>query len=915
MRSSSRHSGAALLPLLPLAPILLFILAGAAEAGLPGPSLSQMARIEASGEANPERDAILFHGYLALGLRRDAASLLERRLRSGMLSASQAAPRFEALLDVYGGDFDPDETAAVCRMADRNNVRKSSILYACGRTLLEKGNARDGAPFLGAIVPDDPLYPYALQALGQAAAAGQDYLAASAMFGRARGQFVGRPEEAARAALAQAECLLLLGRESEAIPLFEDVLSVEESPVARAGLGYARGDGSSPAAGEPSPESIAALPPRQRIFCRLLEAASARNANRFPAAFVLIEDAKATAGGIASQPAFRERTMALSTTPTESFHRAATLSDALRLRLDTALDDGHAAGVKPDLDRLAATGVDLILGLLVQGRLAGSIEGQFPSSGGRPERISREEVGLALDRLEEIVLRGNTIGRLAESISIRMGTLENIAHPIGRYRLLGRLENHRDNILEAGGRVRELRTAAANEIAGDGPPQFKRFLMDAGRLLNELEDADRRYVEADRVFRESFDIFREKADSSEDGSPALRLAIQKAIDFERAATARMSDAIAELESDRREELLALERVRTDALRSKIAFQEAEMHVAHARSLLEEMPKPGLTGEALAAALRAASFLGDGLLSPDDRLRLAVGLGFMAAARQERWVPFPENSINDGERQLTESFLPVLEAGGGTGQTAFDAAYLSALFGLRQQGRGAEFAAREFMKAHPGTERAADLSIRLAVRLVSRKTPGEAAALLDIAAGTGSSDTATAARALIGSLRLKEGNLAGSVAALSAPLSDPDAFCGTLSSFEDEVLETVASAWRGLPLDGLEIYPPIRDGRCGGRRLLELLGESEDLRGEPGRACQAYELLQFRFREHVNAPVYEARGIEERIRLGQERAAVPRMLALTEKFGPDSAWWGTAPPSLRESFRGSVVKSLRRLSGS
>ncbi|HEY5996441.1 MAG TPA: hypothetical protein VIU29_05430, partial [Candidatus Deferrimicrobiaceae bacterium] len=340
----------------------------------------------------------------------------------------------------------------------------------------------------------------------------------------------------------------------------------------------------------------------------------------------------------------------------------------------------------------------------MQGRLAGSVEGRIPSSGARPERISREEVGIALDRLEEIVLRGNTTDRLAESISIRIGTLENLAHPIGRYRLLAKLEDHRTRILEAGERVRTMRIGAANEICSDGPPQFHRFLRETGMLLDELDTIDRLSVEADQLFRDGFDIFRKKAEAPEYSAADLKLAIRKTIDFERGVAARLSEANAALESVRREALLARERMQTAALRSRIAFQKAEMHVAHARSLLVGMPKAGLTGQALEEALRAASFLEDGRLSAEDRLPVAVGLGFLAAARQERWVPLPEDSGDDGERPLIDAILPVLDAAGANGRTASDAAYLAALFGLRQQSPGAQIAARNFMKAHPGSER-------------------------------------------------------------------------------------------------------------------------------------------------------------------------------------------------------------------
>jgi tetratricopeptide (TPR) repeat protein len=250
-------------------------------------SLSEMARLAASDEATIGDTRVLFQKYVSLGLLPEAASLLERQVRVGVLPAQAAVPLFEELVAEQSRFDDPRRLAALCETSIRSDVRTPVVLYHYGIALRDiPGRLGDASAALAHVGAEAPYQSLALYSLGQIAASRGDTGAALELFlrvergagGMAYGGFLAR-----RAARARAELLLATGKRDEARNLFDALLRREEAPLDRIGASASGADPGRALEGLP-PEMIAGMPLEDRVRFLLLLGGINRNGGRFDAA-------------------------------------------------------------------------------------------------------------------------------------------------------------------------------------------------------------------------------------------------------------------------------------------------------------------------------------------------------------------------------------------------------------------------------------------------------------------------------------------------------------------------------------------------------------------------------------------------------------------------------------------------------
>jgi tetratricopeptide (TPR) repeat protein len=888
------------------------------------PSLAAMARLEASGRTDRDRTTLLFRGYASLGLRTEAAAVLERAIRLAAVTREEAAPLFEEIARAQSRRPDPESLLAICETALRSGVRTPFILYSHGFALRQDGRGTEGLAVLAGIPESSSVYPYALHAIGQEAADKGDFPAAAGVFARVRELCRGRPGTdglARRAAMGQAEALLLAGRGEEAAALFEALLADAESPLARAGLLAAR-----PGAGSPEeilPEEAAAgLPPRERILYRLFQGALARREGRFGAAAMFLSRAEKDLEAVLATtlPPGRGHAFPLPASGpgvspeeaawTEVLGRAAAAHDDLRERTAARLDREEPA--REELEAIRADAVDLLAGLLVLNHLVAERKsGPFPPAGTENpgiEPLSQDRVDAVLDAMEEAALDGPTADRLVEAFSRKLDTLRNLAHPIRRYRLLARLERSRDEILSARTRIREMRPiAASGEGSGSAAPElFKRI----GGLLRELESLGAAWDEAKTLTGRHFDIFPREAKAADIRDSAERTVhvIRKAIALDWDQSVRLLASARALEE--RERIAAWEREKERILRLRpvIPLQAAETFVGRAR-VLQESAASGWTPEALDALDKAVAFLRDGRIPSASRTGIAAGAGAIIVKETGRWEAAPARKAAGREPTLIAGILPVLDESVRAGERREETLYLAVLLRMMVRSPDAAPAARAYIRTYPASPRAADLAVRLGAGLLAEGRAADAEALLRPASAGPDPEVSAAARHLLGRIRHEEGNASGAVREISGTLAEPSLFCDTLSPFERDVLALGVRAWKTVPLEGLDRYRPVREGTCGGRILLAALGEAEEARGESDRAAQVYDVLARRFSDDEAAPSYEKKAVDSLIRRGRHREALARTVALKEKHGPGSASWEAAGPDVRNDVQAMLAATL------
>jgi hypothetical protein len=227
--------------------------------------------------------------------------------------------------------------------------------------------------------------------------------------------------------------------------------------------------------------------------------------------------------------------------------------------------------------------------------------------------------------------------------------------------------------------------------------------------------------------------------------------------------------------------------------------------------------------------------------------------------------------------------------------------------------GVDSATREFLQKYPASPLSAGIGVRLGHEALLAGDREAAVSRYTAAAESGNPETSAVARYMLAWIRLQSADFDGAVRELSRPLSSPSFPCGEPSPFEQAVLSLSVRAWREIPQEKLDPYPPVKGGMCGGKALLDALWEAEEIRGEALRAAKVRDIASRHFLGDEGAAALETRMIGALSRAGQDREAVARALSLREKYGPGSAWALRQKPPVRDKTAVELAGMLKQLS--
>ena len=884
--------------------ILLSIAAAplAARAGVP---LTEMARIEAADGATHDNTLTLFRGYLSLGLLPEAASLLERRVRVGNTSAAAAMPLFDALVDAQSRFDAPERLIAVCETAARSGVWSPRVGYLYG-TALRSVREREGeaSAVLARVDPDSRYHLLALYALGQIAAERRDVHAAEELFRRVEQgaeSLGGGGDLTARAARSRAELLLSNGRGADAAPVFEDLLRKETAPMDRIGLASAGNDPVLALERLPA-EMIAGRPLTDRIRFLLLVGGLARESGRNELAVERL-----TRAGKELEEALSAASIFLLAPPDRS-----PALESLRLQIES-IRSVRQRIVSPDPrpdEAARADAVELLVGLLFADRTVFRVAAEIPSEGVR--FLTSTEIGEIVRRIEEVLLDGVEVDRLVEQLSATLDTLENIGHPIQRYRYLIRLEKSQEEIHVLREKIRERRSATVSGVESSRDGDASILLRDLGLYVHELYVVRSAAEEMREFTRKYFDIFRKNKEIREEAEDPLHKTIRETVTYADARLKELLAAVQTLEKGERAAVWERRKPERIALQAVVHRQLADALVAQARRLRQD-PWEEARKESLAVLEQVVSLLSGDRLTPTDAVDVALQAGSLLAEGRGRWEPFPGRMAGEREREMIGRILPLLPPEAPSAARREESLYLQATLRLVAKDPGAGFAARRFLEKYPASPLSAGIGVRLGHEALLAGDTRGAGARYRVAAEAGDPETSAVARYMLAWIRFQSGDVDGAVRDLSPPLSAPSFPCGDLSPFEQAVLSLSVRAWRESPPERLDSYPPVNAGSCGGKVLLTALWEAEEKRGEASRGAKVRDVAARSFPSEEGAAVLEMKTVEALLRAGQGREALARALTLREKYGPESAWARSQPTPVREKASAELAGMLKNLS--
>jgi len=867
-------------------------------------SLTEMARLEASVNVTDPETRSLFRGYLSLGLPPEAALLLERRVRQGLFRAEAAVPLFEEVVSAQGDSHPPEHLVAVAESALRSGARSPRILYFYGTGLRGTvGRVGDASAFLAQAGTEGPYGLLALYSLGQIAAERKDVAKAVELFRRVE-EGAGGPEEgsllAKRAARSRAELLLASGKESEARRVFGLLLRKGNAPLDR--IGYA-------AAGEEAvhdleqlpDEMIAGSPLGERIRFLLLLGGIARERGRYNTAV----DALTRAG-----EELDEVLAATSPPSSETPDRPATM-ESLRIQVE------RLRALRQELSSLDAQGrylprssvLELLVGLLFADRTVLRVGAETPFPGDT-RFLSSEEIGEIVRRIEEVTLDGVEVDRLVEQLSAMFDTLQNLGHPIERYRRLVRLEKNQEEIHHLRDRIRERRetTVAAIGSGKDANPPV--FLKDVGLFLKELDRIRSTAAETRDFTKQHFDILRKNRRGEEAEDPSDR-SVRETIAYVDARMAALLPIVRGLEESGRAEAWKRRIPALRAMRSAVERQLADTLFRQARWMRMGTGE-GDREKSLSVIGRAESLLSGGRLAPEDVPEVAVRIGSLLAEGRGRWEPFPGRSADEKEREMIGRILTLLPRGGTSDARREEALYLGASLRIAVKDPGAGSAAREYLAKYPASPLSGGVGVRLGHEALLAGDTAVAIGRYRAAAESGSPGAYPVARYMLAWIGVQSGNAEGALRELSPLLSEPSFPCGEASAFEGEVVALAVRAWKESHPERLDSYSPVKGGTCGGKVLLSALWQAEDRRGEAARSAAVRDIATRRFPSDDGAAALEMQTVEALLNAGQEGEAISRALTLRGKYGPESAWAQSRPAPLKERTAremGGMLKSL------
>ena len=872
-------------------------------------TLADMGRALASDDTAGAQVPSVCRGYSSLGLRREAASYLERNIHLAEISRDEASPLFEEIVKDQSRYEDPGEIIAICETAIRNGARTPLVQYAYGTALRLTGRLAEASAIFSQLPKESDFFPYALFAIGQIAAEEGREETAHDVFNRVRE--MGRERGAAdflteRATRSQAELLLSLGRPGEAAPLFQSLPRSGGDPLAEIGRA-AMDNGARSGSGRVLPETIASWPVRNQILLSLLQGGLARIDGRFNDAVTHFHWAEETL----------HRSLASPAPPVAEAFDPYGPVEFLRLQVEEhriLRDLVGSASISRDPGTTREKIVELLVQLLFIDHSIARAQRSIPKMSAAPEvpKLSTLQVEEILLTIEQVSLEGVDVDRLVEEIAKKLDIFQNLAHPIERYRLLTRLENSQAEIHAIKVRIQESKEVAVAGVESGIELPMSNLLRDVGRFLVEL-DAIRDAAGKTRAFTDkNFNILRPKQEAADRSEDPFDVTVRKAESIDRERFNSLLPALKTLEESAR--IVSWERRRQEiaALRPVIARQMVDTLVGHARSLRARMTPDGQQ-EAWSSLVRAASYLRGDALSPRDRLESALQIGSFLEEGVDRWEPFPGRIAGEKEKEVIASVLPILDTTARSGELREEASYLVVSLGIMTNDPAARSKAGDFLREFPSSPHAGIIAVRRGHEALLAGRLTDARELYRKAAESSEPYAVDVARYMLGWFRFQGGDAAGTAGELARQLSDPAFRCGEPAPFEQAVLALSMRAWRESPYENLRSYAPVREGTCGGRLLLMSLAMDEEKRGEAGRAALAYELLAERFAGDDAAPEYEKNSVDALLKAGMEDQAFARILLLEEKYGPGSKWAELQTPEVREKARQELAGMLKTIS--
>jgi len=888
---------------------VLFFLCLPDRAAISAVSLTGMARALASDNTTSTLIPEVFRGYVSLGLRREAAAYLERKIYMGGISREDAVPLFEEIVKEQSRWNDPESLIAICEIAIRNGAGTPLMLYSLGTGMRLSGRLAEASAMFAKISKESSYYPYALFALGQIAAEEGRPETALAMFKRVRE--IGRKQGEGslleeRVIRSQAELLLTLGRPGEAAPLFESLLGNEEDTLAK--IGWAAADnGLRSGNGSVSLDAIADWPVRKQILLSLLEGGISRGRGQFADAvahFNWAEEKIISSLGLSTPPVTETYDLI---EPVERIRRLVENHRSLRLRIESSRPATDPEGTRGQI-------VELLVELLFIDHSvvrAGQSMPKLPTVA-EVECLSRSQVEEIIRTIERVTLGGIDVDKLVEDLSKKVDIFENLAHPIDRYRLLTKLEKSQAGIQAIKQRIHKRREAAVAGVGAAGGVPMSHLLEEVGRFLLEL-DAVREATGGLRTFTDRhFNILQFKEKTAEPSQESYEGMVREALAIDMEGFRSLLPAVKVLEENARLIFWEQKRQEIAAIRPVVARQIVDALVGQARSLRARKTLEGQQ-EAWAVLERAVSYLKGDALSGRDRMESALQIGSFLEEGQDRWEPFPGRMAGKREKGAIASVLPILEGLSRSGEAREEAAYLLVSLKTMTNDPGARLAAETFLREFPQSPFAGRIAVRMGHEAFLAGRVFDAEALYRKAADAPEPAVRDVARYMLAWVRFQTGDAAGAAGEISPQLSSPDFRCDDPSSFEQEVLALAVRAWRENPLEGLRSYPPILEGGCGGKLLLLSLGKDEENRGEPRRSALVYEMLAERFAGEDEALAYEKKSVDSLLRAGMEDQAFARILRLEEKYGPGSRWAESRTPEVRERAREELAGMLKSIS--
>jgi len=882
-------------------PAFLFAAAVLGGPGILSPSesaaiqLTDMARELSSRDPSSAPIDLVFRGYADLGLRIEAASILERKIRLGRISAEEATPFFETLAVEESRWNHPERLLAICEAAFRTGVRSSAILYSYGTALRMAGRPSDASATFAKIGDRDLLHRYALYAIGQISVEEGRYDIARELFLKV--QALGKippasPALVTRAMRSQAELLLVMGKKDESALQFQALLPTEEDPLDRLGF-QVSGDEPDEEGIEIPAETISSWPARERVLLHLMRGGIARERGQPERAVRFLTRAREELDELLSSPM---------PDSAERFEMPEELESIIRqLENHRRVRQVLASSLPTDSeDTIRARIVELHVGLLFLDHTVASLQGKQTPAPAEPEILVRSSHRIEdlFRKVEEIILGGMDVDRLVEELGTRMDIFQNLAHPIGRYRLLAKLEKSQEEIRTIKASIQDRRKAVLEGISSPGSPS--RFLEEIGRFLEELDRIREATAEQRDFTRRYFDILRKKEIEGESGGSLVE-SIPDVLATDAGWFTALFPAIGELEERSRIADGEKERRKLALLRPVVARQLADAYVAHAESVFVHRPVQD-HGAGRESLRRAASLLTGPDLESGDRVECAINIGSVLAGGSGRWEPYPGKLLGEKEKDLLEAVLPVLKEGVRSTERREEALYLLAVLRMMSGHPEGRSAAKEFLGKFPASPHGGILAVRLAHDALRRGAMKEAADWYRMAAQSPDREASDVGHFMIGWVRFQNGDSGGAIRELSVPLSNPSFSCESPSPFEQSVLSLAVRSWQEVSWGTLDTYPPVMGGGCGGKSMLVLLGTSEESRGKSDRASDAYHLLSRRFPDDGKALEFGKRSVEELLREKEGSRAYARALSLEETFGPESEWAKSQSPVMQEKAR-------------